>query len=136
MTALLPDWDVPIPSTDKHPPSCLAPPSQALMACGKPPCVQHGDLCAYHGDEEDRCPWCHSTWSRIIATGWHSCQRRDTWTKAEREWRTKRAAQMREKAAQDASLPDRSVHCAHPGQDAWPGLSSLSQDESREDRHQ
>jgi hypothetical protein len=37
------------------------------LPCGKPACPVHGGLCAYHGTEDDRCPYCHGTWAALYA---------------------------------------------------------------------
>lgn len=78
--------------------------------CGKGGCAEHGELCAYHGDEVDSCPWCHSTWDRIARSEWHSCERQATWSNADRMARITKAKRMRLNATLGM---DRSAHCDH-----------------------
>lgn len=96
------------------------------LDCGKPPCVEHGGLCAFHGTEPDRCRWCHSTWAQILSTGYHSCESSSVWTNGKRPdnaeyvaGRIGQAAKMRRRAAEEASLrPFRgwqSGPCSHGG---------------------
>lgn len=39
-------------------------------------CATHGRLCAFNGEEPDRCQWCHVPWSSIVlrGPGTHSCE--------------------------------------------------------------
>jgi hypothetical protein len=97
------------------------------LDCGKPPCTEHGTLCAYHGDEKDRCPWCHSTWGRILGSGSHSCESPAVWTNGKRPdnaqyvaERVFRAAVMRQKAAERPQGPWQSGHCSHGYSDIPP----------------
>ena len=61
-------------------------------------CAEHGDLCLYGGDEPEQCPWCHSSWTVIIRSGWHSCERLESYDKSERHVRVERARQLRQEA--------------------------------------
>jgi hypothetical protein len=93
-----------------------------LQPCGLPPCPEHHGLCAYHGDEPDRCPWCHADWTHIVGkvrsgTGRHSCERGRVWSKDEAEWRVATALKWREEAAAAPWGGDRSTHCPHRPQD-------------------
>ena len=91
-----------------------------VLDCGKPPCPEHGRLCAYHGTEPDRCPWCHSTWGRILGSGSHSCESVAVWTNGKRsdnaEYVAGRIAQAlawRQRAAERPHGPWQSGHCSH-----------------------
>jgi len=61
-------------------------------------CAEHGRLCAYRGDEADRCPWCHCLWAHVLASGYHSCEVARVWSK-DKAGREVRAARMRREAA-------------------------------------
>lgn len=85
-----------------------------MSACGRTPCGEHGTLCAYHGDEPDRCPWCHSLWSVIIArvARWaderlHSCERPHIGRRIEQ------AKLLRLNASEKPYSGIRSTHCTH-----------------------
>lgn len=92
----------------------------ALLPCGLPPCPEHA-LCAFHGDEPDRCPWCHRSWAVIITTGWHSCERNPRIPDpVERRERIAEARGMRRMAArrpQDSRSGQQSLHCQHRARD-------------------
>lgn len=50
-------------------------------------CRWHFGRCArafYRDDDPARCPWCHQTWRRIAATGYHSCEDARCWHSADR----------------------------------------------------
>ena len=83
--------------------------------CGKPPCPEHGWLCAFHGTELGLCPWCHSPWARILATGRHSCEAAALWSGTHRAWRVAEAARMRQKASQRPHAVDQGKFCSHLG---------------------
>jgi hypothetical protein len=101
--------------------------------CGLPPCPEHNGQCAYHGDEPDRCPWCHATWAHILGkiasgNGQHSCEMRRVWSFEQRTQRMAAALRMRQRAEllEDNTLRfrtarpwrgDRSTHCPHRAQD-------------------
>lgn len=84
------------------------------LPCGKEACPEHGDLCAFHGDEDGLCPWCHCSWERIIDTDWHSCERVDVWPPGQRKTRPG-IAKVRRLAAARLSRADRGVFCPHVG---------------------
>lgn len=48
-------------------------------SCGREPCPRHGWGCCYHGDEPDRCPRCHASWTVIERDEWHSCEKASSW---------------------------------------------------------
>lgn len=90
--------------------------STELAACGLTPCPEHGTLCAYHGTEADRCQWCHSSWSVIVARGSHSCERMGSVSgshRADRRERMARAAKAREHASSRLASLTRTRHCTH-----------------------
>lgn len=107
-----------------------------LLACGRAPCSEHGEACAYHGDEDGRCVWCHATWQGMAATfraGWidskgrrrdyawrevHSCERSKPWGQEQAPWRKAKAVQMRECGVGAVSARDTAPHCGHVGKDA------------------
>jgi hypothetical protein len=66
-------------------------------------CAEHGRLCAYGGNEPDRCPWCHSTWAHLVAAVardpdlGHSCE--SPWVMRNHRERVEQAAAMRREAA-------------------------------------
>jgi predicted DsbA family dithiol-disulfide isomerase len=69
-------------------------------------CPEHGRLCAYGGDEPELCPWCHSTWARIVAAvardpaHGHSCEVFTMWHyEQDRPARLAEAVRMRREAA-------------------------------------
>jgi hypothetical protein len=98
--------------------SATASPADAgrpLTACEQAPCTEHGTLCDYHGDEPDRCPWCHATWAMILRTHFHSCEMAGTWRGQEAKGRVANASEMRRKAAGNARATDHSAHCPHLG---------------------
>lgn len=65
-------------------------------------CDEHGSLCAFHaGNMLDRCPWCHSSWSVILRSDWHSCEKAATWPSRERARRVEIAVKMRREAAHE-----------------------------------
>ena len=85
-------------------------------ACGRAPCPEHGGLCAYHGVEPDRCPWCHSTWQVIISFDWHTCELSRSWrglAPVERAARLEEAEQLRLNAVETSYEVQESAHCAH-----------------------
>lgn len=99
--------------------------NRATLDCGKPPCPEHQGLCAYHGTERDRCPWCHSTWDRILATGEHSCERPAVWSNGKRAdnatyvaERIARAVALRQRASERPQGPWQSGFCSHGYPDA------------------
>lgn len=61
-------------------------------------CPEHGNLCAYTGHEDDRCPWCHSRWQVIIGRGYHSCEDPNAWHSETRAERVRQAAENRGRA--------------------------------------
>lgn len=90
-----------------------------VMACGNPSCPLHGSLCAYHGNENGRCPWCHASWRAITSPGWkHGCESTKTWTPAERGWRVAKAKAMRHRAETTPQIGDTGTFCAHLGTDS------------------
>ena len=98
--------------------------NSSVLGCGKPPCPEHGRLCAFHGDEPGHCPWCHCSWVVVFSRGFHSCETRAVWTNGKRpdnaEYVTGRiaeAAAMRKAAAEQiAGRPLagwQAGHCSH-----------------------
>jgi hypothetical protein len=91
--------------------------TNGLLPCGLPPCPEHGGLCAFHGDEPDKCPTCHASWSVIldrIATGkgQHSCEQVRN-GHPESKTRSILARQRRLDATEKRYKGRRSLHCAH-----------------------
>lgn len=64
-------------------------------------CPHHRGLCAFDASDPERCPWCHSLWSVIRVSGWHSCERAAMWRPGARA-RVGEAASMRQSAAEAA----------------------------------
>lgn len=83
------------------------------LDCGKPACPEHGTMCAFHGDEPGRCPWCHSSWVVIRRGGWHSCERSSTWGALERQDRLETARVWRQEASRTPQELDTGPHCPH-----------------------
>jgi hypothetical protein len=91
---------------------------RAVSASGKPPCVEHGTLCVFHGDEPGRCPWCHGLWTVILGRNSHSCESASLWRGVETRWRVIRARQMREEAARKPQGLDHGGHGLNTGMGA------------------
>ena len=51
-----------------------------------------------YDNDVTRCPWCHCTWSVIIASGWHSCEKPKFWDPTAVAARVAGAQIMREAA--------------------------------------
>lgn len=89
------------------------------LSCGRDYCPEHKH-CAYHGDEPDRCPWCHKLWTAIEqSTYGHCCEKPSMWHISEREQRVSTARAFR-LARQGRSVPPESDslvvvsgHCPH-----------------------
>jgi hypothetical protein len=87
------------------------------LDCGLQPCPNHSGLCAYHGDEPDRCPFCHTSWSVILDRiardkGEHSCEKIRN-GRPESKTRSTVARQRRQDATGKPQEGDRSLHCPH-----------------------
>jgi hypothetical protein len=65
---------------------------------GRSPCPYHEGLCAFYGDEPDRCPHCHATWSAIRARSDYegTDEAHTARHEADRAYRRGRAAQRAE----------------------------------------
>lgn len=100
-------------SVDTGSNSTSAATGRSRMACEDVPCSEHGILCAFHGNEPGRCPWCHSAWTVILRYGSHSCESARVWRGAEAKWRLAKARQMRQRAAEAAQEIDHGTHCTH-----------------------
>lgn len=91
--------------------------SPEVQPCGLPVCPEHHGLCAYHGDEPDRCPWCHATWASILRRidhgGRHSCEHTRSLHGRQRRQRIAEALQARLEAAGKPQDRICSTHCAH-----------------------
>lgn len=79
------------------------------MKCGMPPCAEHGELCAFHGNEPDRCPVCHCLWPVSIRRRSHSCEWSRFRTKAQRL----AAEAARREYERKPWRGEESTHCSH-----------------------
>jgi hypothetical protein len=90
--------------------SGVAPQPTGVLDCGKTPCPEHGQRCSFHGTEPDRCPWCHSTWGRILDTGHHSCEAAGVWRNGRQ---SDNADYVAERVAQAVALRQRAPERPH-----------------------
>lgn len=91
--------------------------AQALLNCGRAPCPIHDRLCAFHGDESGRCPFCHAAWWSVLrAPNLHTCEKASGWAPPDR-WRTTGAERLRN-AAENSPRADVAPFCSHLGKDA------------------
>ena len=115
-------------------------------------CGEHGGLCAYRGDEPERCRWCHSTWAAIAALfrqGWvdgkgkwhpylwsevHSCEQASVWRgkpRPVRRHRVREAARMRARGILTASAVQEGTCSASVGKPTAEGSPGVCEAERR-----